>query len=207
MDKDTEFVFDYKQMILNLYFKFKSYFMRSQLLTQLDLVSGYKNQRVLVAQFVLNHPPLFEELIHICFDHDTEKSYKACWVLEQVVFHKIEWLQPHLDFLCQHLKQLQHDSAIRPMAKVVQLVVENHFQKNTLQLSTHQLEQITECCFDWLISNTKVASKCYSMRTLFVLGKSNDWIYPELQIIIEKEYSTQSAAFKAVSKELLKKIK
>jgi hypothetical protein len=181
--------------------------MCSLLLSHLDYVSGYRDKRVLAAQFVLNHPAHFEELLHLCFATEDEKSYKASWVLEQVAYSQLEWWQPHLDFFCTRLKLLQHESAIRPIAKTMQLLVENHFKKNTTQLSPKQLEQITECCFDWLISDTKVAAKCYSIRTLFVLGKSNDWIYPELQIIIEKDYPAQSAAYKAVAKEILRKIK
>lgn len=181
--------------------------MSTELLSHLDYVSGYRDKRVLAAQFVLKHPAHFEELLQLCFATDDEKSYKACWVLEQVAYSQLEWLQPHLDFFCSHLNQLNNESAIRPVAKVLQLLVENHFKKKTVQLTPKHLELITECCFDWLISDTKVAAKCYSIRTLFVLGKSNDWIYPELQIIIEKDYPAQSAAYKAVSREILKKIK
>jgi hypothetical protein len=181
--------------------------MSAELLSHLDYVSGYRDKRVLAAQFVLNHPAHFEELLQLCFAIEDEKSYKASWILEQVAYSQLEWLQPHLDFFCLHLNQLQHESAIRPVAKVMQLLVENHFKKSTIKLSPKQVEQITECCFDWLISDTKVAAKCYCIRTLFALGKSNDWIYPELQIIIEKDYPAQSAAYKAVSREILRKIK
>lgn len=181
--------------------------MSTKLLSHLDSVSGYRDKRVQAAQFVLNHPAHFEELLHLCFATEDEKSYKACWVLEQVAYNQLEWLQPHLDFFCLHLNQLNNESAIRPVAKVIQLLTENHFKKKTIKLAPKQLEQITECCFDWLITDTKVVAKCYSMHTLFVLGKSNAWIYAELQIIIEKDYPSQSAAYKAVSREILKKIK
>jgi hypothetical protein len=181
--------------------------MSSELLSHLDYVSGYRDKRVLASEFVLNHPAHFEELLQLCFETEDEKSYKASWVLEQVVYSKLDWLQPHLDFFCSTINKLNNESAIRPVAKVLQLLVENHFKKRTIQLTQKHLELITECCFDWLTSDTKVAAKCYCIRTLFVLGKSNDWIYPELQIIVEKDYPSQSAAYKAVSGEILKKIK
>ena len=181
--------------------------MNTELLAHLDYVSGYRDKRVLAAQFVLDHPAHFEELLHLCSATDDEKSHKACWVLEQVAYHQLAWWQPHLDFFCLHLNLLNNESAIRPVAKILQLLVENHFKKKTIQLTPKHLELITECCFDWLISDTKVAAKCYSIRTLFALGKSNDWIYPELQIIIEKDYPAQSEAYKAVSREILKKIR
>lgn len=181
--------------------------MSTSLLPKLHAVNGHLKSRAQVAAFVLENPAHFQELLYLCFDSNSEKSFKACWVLEQVAYSQLEWLQPHLDFFCSHLNQLNNESAIRPVAKVLQLLVENHFKKKTIKLSPKQIELITECCFDWLISDTKVAAKCYSIRTLFLLGKSNDWIYPELQIIIEKDYPAQSAAYKAVSREILKKIK
>ena len=45
------------------------------------------------------------------------------------------------------------------------------------------------------------------MRTLYNLGKHYDWIYPELKTILNKDFPNHSAAYKAVAKEVLKKIK
>ncbi|MGL5112563.1 MAG: hypothetical protein ACRC6O_07995 [Flavobacterium sp.] len=181
--------------------------MSSQLSSQLDYVSGCRDKRVLAAQFVFNHPTYFEELLAICFAVGDQKSYKACWVLEQIAIQKIEWLQPHLDYFSMNLRHLEHESAIRPMSKVSQLLAEAHSKKKYIELTATQREQITESCFDWLITDTKVAAKCYCIRALFVLGKYNDWIYRELHIILAKDFPTQSAAYKAVSREILKKIK
>jgi hypothetical protein len=68
------------------------------------------------------------------------------------------------------------------------------------------LQAITEACFDWLITDTKVASKCYAIRILHLLGNQFYWIHPELKIILEKEYRNHSAGYKAVFREILKKI-
>lgn len=181
--------------------------MSTSLLPKLLAVNGHLESRAQAAAFVLENPAHFQELLYLCFDSNSEKSFKACWILEQLAYSRLEWLQPHLDFFCKNLKQLHHESAIRPIAKILQLLAENHVKSKTIHLTPIHLEQLTECCFDWLITNTKVAAKCYAIRALFALGKTNDWIYPELKVIIEKDYSTQSAAFKAVSKEILKKIK
>ena len=53
----------------------------------------------------------------------------------------------------------------------------SNFRKNQIQLTDNQMQQITEVCFDWLIKDTKVASKCYSIRTLHLLGKKYKWIH------------------------------
>jgi hypothetical protein len=47
----------------------------------------------------------------------------------------------------------------------------------------------------------------YAMRTLYLLGNHYNWILPELKTIITKDYPNHSSAYKAVAKEVLKKIK
>ena len=67
-------------------------------------------------------------------------------------------------------------------------------------------EKITEACFDWMINEEKVAPKAYGMNALYLLGLEFDWIHPELQIILERDFSLQSAAFKARARHILKKL-
>ncbi|MFY7729978.1 MAG: hypothetical protein ACOVRN_10710, partial [Flavobacterium sp.] len=75
-------------------------------------------------------------------------------------------------------------------------------------LSAQQKELITEACFDWLINpDGKVANKAYAMRTLYILGKDTEWVYPELKRILSEDFSAHSAAYKAAAKELLQKMK
>mgnify|MGYP003447712213 CR=1 FL=1 len=112
------------------------------------------------------------------------------------------------DFFCSNIKHRKDISAIRPAAKIWQLLVVSHYKKQEgIILPEKNLEEILESSFDWLINNTKVASKAYSMRTLYILGKHYDWIYPELKTILNKDFPNHSAAYKAVAKEVLKKIK
>jgi hypothetical protein len=106
------------------------------------------------------------------------------------------------------LKVLKDESSLRPIAKVVQLLVKSHFKKdeNSIFLSEENLQDCIEASFDWLINNVKVATKAYSIRTLYVLGNYYDWIHPELQVILNKDYGDHSAAYKSVAREVLKKI-
>lgn len=182
--------------------------MLSELQTKLDYVSAHRENRLKVAQDVLENPALFDELVQICFRPLDKNNYKACWVLEFVSYEELIWLQPHLDFFCSNLKILKDESAIRPIAKVAQLLVKSHYKKNEncILLSEINLQHCIEASFDWLISDAKVATKAYSIRTLFVLGNYYDWIHPELQIILNKDYANHSAAYKAVAREVLKKI-
>jgi hypothetical protein len=182
--------------------------MSSELQEKLSYVSAYRENRLKCAQDVLENPHLFEELVSICFSPKDKNNHKACWILEFVSYEELIWLQPHLDFFCSNLKVLKDESSIRPIAKVVQLLVKSHYKKNenSISLSEANLQDCIEASFDWLINDIKVATKAYSIRTLHVLGNHYDWIHPELQIILNKDYGDHSAAYKAVAREVLKKI-
>jgi hypothetical protein len=183
--------------------------MSSDLKSKLDYVNAYRENRLKTAQEILENKDLFEELVSICFLTSDKNNHKACWILEFVCYEELNWLQPHLDFFCENLKYLKEESSLRPIAKVVQLLVKSHYKKgeNSIVLSENNLQNCIESSFVWLINDCKVATKAYSIRTLYVLGNYYDWIHPELKIILDKDYANHSAAYKAVAREVLKKIK
>ena len=174
---------------------------------KLDYVTAHRANRQKYADEVLNYPELFPDLIRLCFQISNKNSFRACWILEFVCYQRLEWLTADLDFFCSQIKNLKDESAIRPIAKICQLLVFSHYKENKAFLSEKHLEEITESSFDWLINDTKVATKAYSIRTLYLLGLYSEWIHPELKIIITKDFPNHSAAYKAVAKEVLKKIK
>ncbi len=182
--------------------------MSSELQTKLSYLKAYRENRLKVANEVLENHSLFKELLTICFTPSDKNNHKACWILEFVSYEQLIWLQPHLDFFCSNLKFLKDDSSIRPIAKIVQLLVKSHYKKaeTGISLSENNLQDCIEASFDWLINDIKVATKACSIRTLHVLGNHYDWIHPELEIILNKDYGDHSAAYKAVAKEVLKKI-
>lgn len=181
--------------------------MHTEFQKKLDSVTVHRANRHKYADEVLDNPELFPELVQQCFLASNKNAAKSCWILELVCHEKLEWLQEYLDFFCSNIKNLTDDRAIRPAAKICLLLTISYFKKNEIQLTENQLQQITETCFDWLLKNTKVASKCYAIRALHLLGNHFDWIHPELKVILDKDYTNHSAAYKAVGREILKKIK
>jgi hypothetical protein len=175
---------------------------------ELAFCSAHRKSRDRICDLVLKRPELFPELLRMAFDVDDKFHFKACWIVELVSYTKLEWLQNHLDFICNRASLLKNQSGIRPISKVVMMVVNAHFNNKSklITLSENQSEKLAEVCFDWFISNSKVATKAYVMRALYILGKKYDWIHPELKTILEKEYENHTAAYKAVAREILKKI-
>ncbi|AXG73233.1 hypothetical protein DVK85_02910 [Flavobacterium arcticum] len=159
-----------------------------------------------LSKVVLSDKGLFPDLINIAFDINDKNHHKACWILELVCEARITWLKEHLTEFCNTLPLLKNDSAIRPIAKVCTFAIKHH-AKDINFLNDKQLQQITEACFDWVINpDEKVAAKVYAIQSLYLLGKSNEWIYPELQPILELDFSKHTAAYKATAKDVLRKI-
>jgi hypothetical protein len=181
--------------------------MVSEFQKNLNYVTGHRANRQKYADEVLDNPELYAELVQLCFQNSDKNAPKAFWILEFVCYQKLEWLADYLDYFCSNIKNLKDESAIRPAAKICQLLVLSHYQKKEVSLSLNHLEEIIESSFDWLINDIKVAPKAYSMRTLYILGQHYDWIHPELKTIITKDFPNHTAAYKAVAKEVLKKIK
>lgn len=147
----------------------------------------------------LNHLPF---LMTIAFDPFDRANPKACWILELVLEKQPHLLTPYLDSFCNTLPKYTNQSALRAIAKS-SLYITKH-----LVLQPKQERKIIETCFDWLIlENTKVATKVYAIRTLFELGKKNHSIHADLKRILIEDYPKNSAAFQAVARELIKKIK
>jgi hypothetical protein len=155
---------------------------------------------------VFKDPALFPELISIALNLQDKSHHKACWILELVLEKEIDWLKDFLPQFCNALPQFRHEGALRSVSKICLFCVQRHIRHRDNFLSPQQLQQVTEACFDWLISDAKVATKAYAMRALYLIGKSEDWIHPELQVILTQGFPLHSAAYKAAAKEILQKI-
>ncbi len=180
--------------------------MNSELLKKLTNLTAHRKPRLEVSDFVILNPEMFPELLNYCFKIDDDISFKAAWTLEFVCENKIELLIKHFDLFFKHLPNIYKDQALRPFSKICLFIIENHYKKKKIQLNSKQKEIITECCFDWLISNQKVATEAYAMSSLFYLGTEIDWIHPDLKQIILQNINSKSAAYKARGRITIEKI-
>jgi hypothetical protein len=180
--------------------------MRSDYYNLIVKSSGLRESREENRDFIFSNPLYLNNLTEIAFNPKDKNHYKACWILELICEEQIEIITPFIANFCTVLPYFKKDSAIRPASKICLFIITSYYRKKDIQLSENQFQKITESCFDWLINDTKVASKCYSIRTLYIIGKHVDWIYPELRIILNIDYKALSAAYKADAREILKKI-
>lgn len=161
-----------------------------------------------ISGYVLEHASVFGELLRLALDTSNKQHHKACWNLELVLEQRLDWLEPQLEAFCQSLSLFTDEGAKRSISKCCLFIARKHFEKNGRGYASRpQLETIASVCFDWLIGDSKVATKAYAMRSLFLLGKQFDWIHPELREILVKDFPMHSAAYQSAARELLKKLR
>ncbi|MBT8320876.1 MAG: adenylosuccinate lyase [Eudoraea sp.] len=163
-----------------------------------------------MASRFIESPELLPDLLHITFRDEDPLSCKASWILDMVLREKQDLLLPHLDYFCQHLGKVNLDGVVRPLAKICEMLVLAclHQKKPGVfgKISDENLEAIATACFDWLISEQKVAPQAYSMTSLYYLGFQFPWIHGELRQVLEQNYSYGSAGYRARARKLLHKL-
>ena len=120
-------------------------------------------------------------------------------------------MYPHFDVFLNGLPNVKLDQATRPMAKICELICLRYYKEQNIAIkeyfrSTHK-EQMIEVCFDWQITNQKVACKVFGMTALLYLGTEYDWIHPELEVLIRQNITEAQPAYKARGKHTLNTIK
>ncbi|MCF6130344.1 hypothetical protein L1S35_11725 [Flavobacterium sp. AS60] len=152
--------------------------------------------------FVLENPEYLKDLVAIATDLTNKNHYKAVWIIEMLVETHTKMLTPFVDVICETIPKYKHESAIRGMSRTAFFLSTS----KAISLTETQQEKLIEICLDWLIGDAKVAPKAYAMYTLGHYAKNQDWIKEELQNIINKDFASQSAGYKAAAREVLKKI-
>ena len=185
--------------------------MTSELFQHISYDKAYRKNRLAAAQWVIAHPEYLEELLKYCFIEDKELAKKATWVLEFVCREQLLLLYPHLDYFFDHLSEAQGDGALRAVGLICELLTIRYYKKKDavlLSIFTNRHKEImTECCFDWMITDQKVACQARAMLALYWLGTENNWVHPELTNIINRNLPTGSAGYINRGQKILHRIK
>lgn len=182
-----------------------------KLYEELDYVNHSRENRKKYAHLVINDTSLIPKVLDILFMVDDKTSCRAGWLLEFVAREDLNTILPYLDRITSEMPKVHLDSAVRPIAKICEYIIEAYYHKNNTKtketLSEEHKERIIELCFDYMITDQKIAPKAYCMNSLFLLGSEYDWIHPELIQILERDFHSGSAGYKARARYLLKKLK
>jgi len=183
-----------------------------QLDFDIEKVNHSMASRAKAVTLVIDHIEILPELIEKAFSAD-KNHYKYCWWLEFLNRQHLEVLCSFITNILSGATHLTNDSAIRPMAKIIERFTLDYYSKNKSEIINTMMtsmikEKMVELSFQWLIDDQlKVAARAYSMTSLFHLGKDVNWVHSELQMVIEQSYATESVAYQARARMILKKLK
>jgi len=178
----------------------------------IEKVNHSKASRAHAVALVIDNLEVLPELIEKAFMLE-KNHFKYCWWLEFLNRQHIEVLCPYMVTIFDRAQYLTNQSAIRPIAKIIETFVLNYYSKEPNDLvrtmmSSAIKEQMVTRGFEWLIDEQlKVAPRAYAMSSLYHLGKDVNWVHAELILVLEQNYRHQSAAYKARARMILKKLK
>jgi hypothetical protein len=184
---------------------------KEELYKELSYVNHSRENRKKYALLIISNPDLIPKILDILFQVNDKISCRAAWLLEFVARENLDSILPYLDRFTKEMETVHLDPAVRPIAKICEYLIQAYYDKNNNHtkdyLNALHKERIIEISFDYMITDQKVAVKAYSMNSLFLLGIEYDWIHPELITILKKDFNTNSAAYKARARQLLRKLK
>lgn len=178
----------------------------------IELDKDKLKRQEIVSWILRNKPHYVRETLQWCFLPESEHLIKACLIMEDVCDRRPVLFCKYMYLFFERLPQIKNDSALRSCAKICKTLCYNHYVlKYTFLrdiLSKEQREIMTECCFDLLLTDRKVACQASAMDALYFLGwdKSRAWVYPELKNILERDSPNKSAGYQARTRKILKNI-
>ncbi len=173
-------------------------------------VNSSKKKRLEVAFWVAKKPQNIREILQYGLNDESDLLVPSAYVLEIISEYKAETFLKYSHLFFDQLPSIQNHSALRACAKICEMLCRFHYTQQfdifSDLLSESERQCITECCFDWLISDQKVACQVPAMQCLYYLGfeEESQWIHPELKIILTQNAPLMSAGYKARARKILK---
>lgn len=183
---------------------------REQFIT---LLSGdnrdYRN-RIPIANTVLENPEWIQILLEQMSEVANKNSAFAARILELTCKQNLKVILPYIAGFKNLIPSLKLDGSIRASAKIIELLCIEYFIKfNAIYLDSltdTYLEQFTESCFDWMITDKATAIQAHSMYALYLLGTTFDWIHPELIETINRSLPYGSIGYQNRGKKVIQAI-
>lgn len=170
-------------------------------------INTNKTNRHILAQKLHDNEALIEETIVIVKTGNVQLAPKAARAIEILALKELIVIFPFLDEMIAMAQEARFDGVIRPLAKIFEVVMIAHYkQPEEFPLKKNQKDKITHICFDWMITEQKIAPQAHAMQTLYLLGKEFAWIHPELKEILERNFFHGSAGYKARARKIINKI-
>ena len=153
----------------------------------------------LAAQFVLEHPETFRDMLDASLAQEYPMAMRASRVVYLVAVAEPELVRPYLAEIVEKMPTLHDQSVIRNFLHV--------FDDFTDDLSEDDLAVLLKLCFDFIedISQT-IAIRTYSLKLLYLISQRVPEIKPEMISIIQLHLPESDPGFYSQATKILRKL-
>ncbi|MEO7530323.1 MAG: hypothetical protein ABIS69_02895 [Sediminibacterium sp.] len=157
-----------------------------------------KAHAVKIAAYACSSKKNFKELMHCFMADDYQLAQRAAWSVSWAARKKPEMIRPYLKDLVAQMKRTDvHNAVVRNSVRILeQMDIPEKYQGEVMNACFHFIET----------PSTPIAVKAFSLTTLFNLSKKYPEIGPELKLIIEERWDTETAAFRSRGKKILNQL-
>ena len=163
-------------------------------LRQAILKEHSKKQCTKIVKWVGKNEDRFAELMKLFFNGDDLVAQRASWPMSYCVMAHPNLVEPYFKKLLILLNKPDlHNAIHRNIVRLLQSVeIPEAFEG-----------QVMDACFKFIQNpSTPVAIKAFSITCLENLSKKYPEILPELRLIIEERWDSESAAFRSRAKKI-----
>lgn len=157
-----------------------------------------KEQALRIASYAVQHKKQFKELMNCYMDNDNRLAQRAAWSVSWAVKQQPALIEPYIGLLVKRLQEtVVHPAVIRNTVKILE----------DIQLPEQYHGDVMNSCFGFIENPaTPAAIKAFSLTVLLNLSQQYPEIKPELKLIIEERWNTETAAFRSRGRKILKAI-
>lgn len=157
-----------------------------------------KENALRIASYAVQSKQYFKELMDCYTDSDYRISQRAAWSVSWAAKNKPAMIEPYMGVLVKRLQEPGvHPAVIRNAVRILEdISIPEKFHGDVMN-----------SCFTFIETPaTPAAIKAFSLTVLFNLSKQYPEIKPELKLIIEERWDTETAAFRSRGRKILKGI-
>ncbi len=170
-----------------------------------------RKNRDRMARIVFERPELLGPLLQIANTGKPKYADRASWLIEYIARRNLRHIDPHIDMLFHGLPSIRSEASLRSTSVIFEMLVRRYFGPEpgpyAMLIKEHHIETLVTSAFDWLLGDHKVATKAHAMECLFWCGLRYNWIHSELASILERNYMTGSAGYRARARKILGRIR
>jgi hypothetical protein len=153
----------------------------------------------MAAQFVLEHPELFRDMLDASLAQGYPMGMRASRVVYLCSVSQPDLVRPYLSELLQNIHSLHDQSVIRNFLHVFDEFIDD--------LSDDELAILLQLCFNYIENTSQtIAIRTYSLKLLYLISQRVPEIKPELISIIHLHLPEADPGFYSQATKILHKL-